>query len=196
MTPGMRLHGHQWMIVDQCGQRALAEQKYGTLTWSLNLRSQFTTSTLRCRITVYIRVFILKKKSALYGLIGVYTLIGSTPIHPIRILFKSIRFSPAQKVETDMKFPSKKQHLMSFGAFVHRSFCLQRFSDAEHSIVHFRLSDYRRFVVTITVMLRILGQLSDKTNNILYTIQSLSVFMAAAFTGTCLNKISPSEQRG
>ena len=63
--------------------------------------------TLASWIIVYIRVFILRKFSDLYGLIWVYTLIWNSPFHPIRILFKSIRFLYGGKVNKDVKFPPK-----------------------------------------------------------------------------------------
>ena len=65
------------------------------------------TYTLASWIIVYIRVFILRKFSDLYGLIWVYTLIWNSPFHPIRILFKSIRFLYSGKVNKDVKFPPK-----------------------------------------------------------------------------------------
>ena len=64
-------------------------------------------STLASWIIVYIRVFILRKFSDLYGLIWVYTLIRNSPFHHIRILFKSIRFLYGGKVNKDVKFPPK-----------------------------------------------------------------------------------------
>ena len=63
--------------------------------------------TLASWIIVYIRVFILRKFSDLYGLIWVYTLIWNSPFHPIRILFKSIRLLYGGKVNKDVKFPPK-----------------------------------------------------------------------------------------
>ena len=50
---------------------------------------------------------ILRKFSDLYGLIWVCTLIWNSPFHPIRILFKSIRFLYGGKVNKDVKFPPK-----------------------------------------------------------------------------------------
>ena len=63
--------------------------------------------TLTSWIIVYIRVFMLRKFSDLYGLIWVYTLIWISPFHPIQILFKSIRFTYGGNVNKDVKFPPK-----------------------------------------------------------------------------------------
>ena len=63
--------------------------------------------TLTSWIIVYIRVFILRKFSALYGLIWVYTLIRNSPFHPIWILFESIRFLYGPIEKWTKKFPPK-----------------------------------------------------------------------------------------
>ena len=63
--------------------------------------------TLTSWIIVYIRIFILRKFSDLYGLIWVYTLIWNSPFHPIRILFKSIRFLYIGKVNNLCEIPAE-----------------------------------------------------------------------------------------